>query len=83
MHEAKFEGATPVEVSREVFDGIEAIRASGATNMLARNVVLKLAGELGFEESADWMRKNPMLYARAIFHGLRIVGAESDQEVSE
>ena len=83
MERAKFEGARPVEVPREVLEGLEAVRASGLTNMLARNVVLKLAGELGFEESADWMRKNPKLYARAIFHGLRIVGAESDQEVSE
>jgi hypothetical protein len=75
-------GAQPVLVPREVFEGIEAVRVSGATNMLARDVVARLAEELGFMESARWIRQNPGLYARAIFHGLRIEGAGSDQDVS-
>jgi hypothetical protein len=75
--------AQPVVVPRVVFEGIEAVRASGATNMLARDVVADLAEDLGFEESAAWIRKNPRLYARAIFHGFRIEGAGSDPVVSE
>jgi hypothetical protein len=76
-------GAQPVVVSRVVFEGIEAVRASGATNMLARDVVTELAEDLGYRESARWIRRNPGLYARAIFHGLRIEGAGSDPVVSE
>jgi hypothetical protein len=61
-----------VRVPREVFDGIEAVRKSGLTNMLDRPVVARLAGEMGYEEAARWVRLHRDLYSRAIFHGLRI-----------
>ena len=79
----KSPGAGPVLVAREVYDGIEAVRVSGLTNMLARDVVAGLAEDLGFEESACWIRENPCLYSRAVFQGLTVIGTSSDQEVSE
>ena len=61
-----------VPVSREVFEGIEAVRRSGLTNMLDRPRVAELAEQLGFEESARWIREHRDLYARAIFHGFEV-----------
>ena len=54
-------GAPPVAVPCEVTADIEALRTSGATNMLARDVVARLAEEFGFEERARWVRLNPGL----------------------
>ena len=59
----------PVEVSAEVFEGIEAVRRSGLTNMLDRQAVAYLAEGMGLEVSARWVRENRRLYARAIFNG--------------
>ena len=61
-----------VPVSRAVFEGIEAVRLSGLTNMLDRPRVAELAEQLGFEESARWVRENRDLYARAVFHGFEV-----------
>jgi len=61
-----------VEVERAVFEGIEAVRKSGETNMLDRDRVAELAAELGFHASADWVRNNRDLYARAIFQGFEV-----------
>jgi len=65
-----------VRVSREVFEGIEAVRDSGLTNMLDRPVVAEIAEEMGFEESARWVREHRDLYARAIFHGFEVEGGK-------
>ena len=62
----------PVPVPRDVFDGIEAVRRSGLTNMLDRPRVAELAAEFGFNEAAEWIAANRDLYARAIFHGFNI-----------
>lgn len=44
-----------VQITRAVFDGLESIRSSGATNMLDRPTVLHLAREWDFPETADWI----------------------------
>ena len=64
--------AAPVPVSREVFEGIGAVRRSGLTNMLDRPRVVELAEEMGFEASAAWVEAHRDLYARAVFHGFEI-----------
>ena len=61
-----------VRVAAEVFEGIEAVRQSGLTNMLDRPVVAQIAEEMGFAESARWVREHRDLYARAIFHGFEV-----------
>jgi len=41
------------------WQGIEVVRLSGATNMLDRPVVVRIAGELGFPEAARWFETHP------------------------
>ena len=63
---------SPVRVPREVFDGIEAVRRSGATNMLDRPMVADLAEQMGFDRAARWAREHRDLYARGIFQGFEV-----------
>jgi hypothetical protein len=65
---------TAVPVPREVFDGIEAVRRSGLTNMLDRPRVAELLTEMGFDEAAAWVEAHRDLYARAVFHGFEVTG---------
>lgn len=63
-----------VQISRAVFDGLEFIRRSGATNMLDRPVVLTLAKEWDFLETAEWIeRVDTGTYGRLILQGPDIV----------
>lgn len=59
----------PVFVPRAVFEGLEAVRRSGATNMLDWPTVAQLAESLGFSATARWVRANRDLYARGVFLG--------------
>jgi hypothetical protein len=52
-----------------VLDGLEAVRRSGFTNMLARTTVADLAEEFGFQEAARWIKAQRDLYARGLFRG--------------
>ena len=61
-----------VRVTRGVYEGIEAVRRSGLTNMLDRPVVARLAGEMGYEDASRWVRLHRDLYSRAVFHGLKV-----------
>lgn len=61
-----------VPVSMEVFEGIEAVRRSGLTNMLDIPRVIEIAEEMGFAESAAWIRENCAEYARAVFRGFEV-----------
>ena len=65
-------GPDAIPVTREVFEGLEAVRRSGLTNMLDRHVVARLAEEMGYEESARWVRENGGLYSRAVFQGFEV-----------
>jgi hypothetical protein len=63
----------PVPIPARVFEGLEAVRQSGVTNMCDRPRVIEIAEFWGFEETADWLRANRHLYAQGIFHGFRVV----------
>jgi hypothetical protein len=63
-----------------VFEGIEAVRHSGLTNMLDRVRVAELAEAMGFEASAEWVRANRDLYAKAVFEGFEIEEADDTEE---
>ena len=65
-----------VPVTREVFEGIEAVRRSGLTNMLDRPRVAEIAEAMGFTASAAWVREHRDLYARAIFQGFEVQESE-------
>ena len=52
-----------------VWQGIDAVRLSGLTNMLDRPVVARLAGELGYPDAARWIEEHPKEYAEGVFRG--------------
>jgi hypothetical protein len=52
-----------------VWQGIDAVRLSGLTNMLDRLVVARLAGELGWPDAARWIEEHPKEYAEGVFRG--------------
>jgi hypothetical protein len=62
----------PVPVPREVYEGLEAVRRGGLTNMLDRQRVAEIAEEMGFVEAALWVREDRERYARAVFQGVEI-----------
>jgi hypothetical protein len=63
--------SAPVAVPREVFQGLEAVRRGGLTNMLDRTRVAEIAEEMGFMAAARWVREDRERYARAVFQGVR------------
>lgn len=68
------EATNRVPIAKAVFDGLEFIRRSGATNMLDRPMVLNLAREWDFADTADWIeRVDTATYARLIFQGANVV----------
>ena len=59
----------PIPVSASVWQGMEAVRQSGLTNMLDRPAVIQIAQALGFPETARWIEDNPGQYSEGIFRG--------------
>lgn len=72
-----------VQITKAVFDGLEFIRRSGATNMLDRPMVLNLAREWDFTETADWIESvDTGTYGRLIFQGPDVIEDDlADQEI--
>ena len=60
-----------VQIPENVLEGIEAVRKSGRTNMLARDTVAAIALELGYVDAAFWLedKANHKTYAQGIFKG--------------
>jgi hypothetical protein len=70
-----------VQITKAVYDGLEYIRRSGATNMLDRPMVLSLAREWDFIETADWIESvDTGAYGRLILLGPDVIGDESLDE---
>ena len=65
------DAAAKVAIPPEVLKGIEAVRRSGRTNMLARDMVAAIALELGYVDAAFWLtdKANHKAYAEGIFRG--------------
>lgn len=73
-----------VEISKEVFDGLEFIRQSGATNMLDRPMVINLAREWEFDATADWIESvDTRTYAELIFKGPIVIDDEPTAEMED
>lgn len=78
------EATNRVQITRAVFDGLEFIRQSGATNMLDRPIVLTLAKEWGFTETVEWIESvDTGTYGRLIFQGPDIVENEQTDLAAE
>jgi len=69
-----------VRISREVYNGIEHVRKSGAVNMLSRTGVINLCSKAKFYEAADWVHNNRSCYARLIFTGIVVVEDPEDMD---
>lgn len=75
------ESSKKVKVTKAVMDGIEAIRTSGATNMLDRPTVQLLAWEWGFEATAEWLELiDSRTYGRLIFQGPDVIDDDTLDE---
>ena len=68
-----------VKISKEVLEGILAIRDSGLTNMLDYHAVQRIAYEMEFWSTVNWMTNNKKLYAEGIFEGFE---TEEDESAS-
>lgn len=64
----------PIEITAKVFDGIEAVRMSGRTNMLDLPEVISIAVAMDFVDAAMWIESNRASYALGIIYGFRIIG---------
>jgi hypothetical protein len=59
----------PIRVPAGVLRGLEAVRLTGATNMLDRPRVIEIAEMMGEDETAAWVRANRQSYATGLFQG--------------
>ena len=71
------DGVGAVRVPQAVLDGLEVVRQSGATNMLDRPAVIRLAAEFGHDEAAAWVRSHRADYARGVFNGFTVAEEEA------
>ena len=62
----------PITVPAAVWQGLEAVKDSGATNMLDRPAVIKIAEFLGFHETARWIEGHHGQYAEGLFKGFTV-----------
>ena len=60
---------TPVSIPAAVYEGLEAVRLSGGTNMLDRPRVIEIAEMMGYDETADWVRNHRRSYSEGVFAG--------------
>ena len=63
------EPPAPITVSAAVWQGLEAVKDSGSTNMLDRPAVIKIAEFLRFRETARWIEGHHGQYAEGLFKG--------------
>ncbi len=68
------ERTDPVKVPKAVWQGIEAVRLSGKTNMFDVSMVQKLAFDMEYFETVLWIEDHPDLYGSAIFAGFEVEG---------
>ncbi len=59
----------PVMVWADVLKGIDAVRATGLTNMLDHRAVSMLAGASGHLAAGQWIAENPTVYVEGVMRG--------------
>ena len=73
-----------VEITKEVFEGLEFIRQSGVTNMLDRPTVLQLAREWEFDATAEWIESvDRRTYGELIFKGPIVIDDETSGDYED
>lgn len=66
-----------IPVPAKVMEGLEAVRLSGKTNMFDARMVVFLALDMGYLETATWVHENTNFYAQGI-----LTGFASEEEAS-
>jgi hypothetical protein len=66
------DSSAKIKVSQEVYDGLVAVRDSGAVNMFNRNAVAELARKSGFRETHNWIVANGLLYGKGVLNGFEV-----------
>ncbi len=61
-----------IEVSQKVFDGLEAVRKSGVTNMFDYPNVMGIAFAMKYLETVFWLKENKAEYIEGIFKGFKV-----------
>ncbi|KYP79556.1 DUF5049 domain-containing protein [Ferroacidibacillus organovorans] len=59
-----------IRVPKSVFEGLEAIRQSGTTNMLDFFAVLRLASALNNPDTARWLLDHKREYVQGVLYGI-------------
>jgi len=70
-------------VPSSVWQGMDAVRLSGRTNMLDRPVVADLAAQMGFSEATVWIMKKPTAYSRGVFAGFLVEDEDNQEPVNQ
>lgn len=82
MEKEQPENNKGVQITKAVFDGLEFIRTSGATNMLDRPMVINLAREWDFHETADWIESvDTRTYGELIFKGPVVIDDDPTSQI--
>jgi hypothetical protein len=68
-----------VRIPAAVWEGLDAVRQSGLTNMLDRPRVIEIAELWGYDETAEWLRANSKAYSEGIFAGFAPVEEGGEQ----
>ena len=55
-----------INIPENVIEALEAVRASGETNMYDRRNVIEIAEEMKFDEAGEWLRDNRAMYIKAL-----------------
>ena len=63
----------PIPITKAVYEGLEAVRLSGAANMLDRPRVIQILDQMGLDEVAEWVRDHRTEYSHGIFQGFQAV----------
>jgi len=64
-------------VSREIFDGLKAVKESGKVDMFDYPKVAALAEKMGFKETAAWVQYAPRdIYPYGVLWGFKVKGKE-------
>jgi hypothetical protein len=63
------EGEKTMNVPKNVWEGLEAVRVSGQTNMLVISDVVRCAQMLGYQETAQWIQDHRNEYREGVFQG--------------
>jgi hypothetical protein len=61
-----------IQVPKKVYEGLEAVRSSGVTNMFDYPKVIYFAGEWGYEETVQWLKEHKKEYSLGVFQGFEI-----------